>query len=92
MAVTVTCTGVLTDPNTGHLTVQWSNGTEDEYGSAGDLAEAAGGVGGVETAKRFLLARWLSLDPQAASPGLVVGKSLTLDVGGKTTLSISSTL
>lgn len=72
--ITLSCTKVI-QPGTGRVYVNWSDGVQSEFASLQDAKEATDNLT-IETLRALAIARYLSVDPTAATPSLLEGHSI----------------
>jgi len=82
MALTLTCTAIIKDQETGKVYARWSDGPELEFASAALAREWIREVdenNARHLARKILLGSWLTRDP-TDNPANVVGRSIVIDL------------
>lgn len=91
MAVTVTCTGVVTDEKTGAIYVNFADGNQLEFPDLATLKNAVADLDRNPQAARLMqIALWLAKDPDAMDPDQhLKGQALTLDLSAAEPIKVS---
>jgi len=81
MAVSVTLTTVIKEPlPSTRVLINFSDGTQLEFGTFAELREYIADLETNDTARRLFLGWWLGRSPDGSSTAIVEGKTLTFNL------------
>lgn len=75
----------------GKAYINWSDKTQQEFSSLADVREFASisGDDAKTLARKLALSRYFQLDPTAATPGLIEGRTVTITNESNSMVSVS---
>lgn len=77
MAASITCTRVIR--RNGRVYVNWSDKTQNEFTSLEDARAFVRDTLSKDSLRAMLIAKYLHVDPTAANPSLLEGRTITAD-------------
>jgi len=90
MAVSVTLTTIIKEPAPStRCLINFSNGTQLEFGSLAEVKEFVRDIETTENAQKLIVGRWLAQHPDGDGTASIQGRTLTINMSAVNPVSVS---